>query len=255
MQEEKADLKYEMMNFQFPFDMKTMTILQVKATFMTRVTEQINPVKNKLYRGITTTVLKNIFSISALIFLLLPSVHAQQAEAQLLKEPANWEFERFALPPVFAPEFSYTGAEELRFSPGMFKRDSTDYFTYAFVAQLDNITSISQDEIRRYLLDYFKGLCSSTARDRKLVVDTSKISADVDKKKNARHNEIIYNAQLNVFGVFADGAPVKLNMEIKVLRNVEAKKVYLVFIASPQEKTGKIWNALYKIQKDFKMPG
>ncbi len=180
---------------------------------------------------------------------------AQETTPQLLKEPANWSFERFTLPPVFAPGFPYKGAEELRFSPGMFNKDSASYFTYCFVAQLDNTVTISQDDIRNYLLEYFKGLCSSTASDRKLSVDTSKITVAIEKKKNTAANEIIYDAVLHIFGVFTDGAPVKLNMEIEVQRDTAANKVYLVFIASPQEKKNEIWKELYMIRKDFVMPG
>ena len=194
------------------------------------------------------TLVLLIFTVS------LSLARAQEDKPQLLKEPAAWSFERFALPPGFAPNFPFKGAEELRFSPGMFNKDSTDYFTYAFVAQLDSTTSISQDDIRNYLLNYFRGLCSSTANDRKLVVDTSKITVFVEKKKGMPGNEIIYNALLNVFGVFADGAPVKLNMEVKALIDTAAKKTYLIFIASPQEKTDSVWKELYKIQKDFVVP-
>ena len=190
-----------------------------------------------------------------LIFIVsFSSIQAQHDKPQLLKEPATWAFERFTLPPVFAPNFPFKGVEELRFSPGMFNKDSTDYFTYAFVAQLDSTTNISQNDVRNYLINYFRGLCSSTAKDRKLVVDTSKIAVVVEKKKGLPDNEIIYNALLNVFGVFADGAPVKLNMEVKVLMNTAAKKTYLIFIASPQEKTHSVWKELYKIQKDFAVP-
>ena len=113
--------------------------------------------------------------------------------------------------------------------------------------------TISQDDIRNYLLNYFKGLCSSTANDRKLVIDTSAITVFVEKNKNGPDSKI-YNALLNVFGVFADGAPVKLIMEVKVLMNTAAKKTYLIFIASPHEKTDDVWKELYKIQKDFAVP-
>jgi hypothetical protein len=85
------------------------------------------------------------------------------------------------------------------------------------------------------------------------VIDTSKITVFVEKKKGTHNNEI-YNALLNVFGVFADAAPVKLNMEVKVLVNTAAKKTYLIFIASPHEKTDDVWKELYKIQKDFAIP-
>jgi len=177
---------------------------------------------------------------------------AQDQTPQLLKEPASWQFERFSLPPEFAPNIPYKGAEELRFSPGMFVKDSTTYFTYAFVAELDNVNSVSQDDIRNYLLNYFKGLCSSTAKQRHLSIDTSKISVAIEKKRNTG-NDAFYDGTLNIFGVFTDGAPVKLNVEIKVMDN-KASKIYLVFIASPLDKTDNVWKALHAIQREFKIP-
>ncbi len=189
------------------------------------------------------------------MFLVSLAASAQQATPQLLKEPADWQFERFALPPGFAPGFRFKGAEELRFSPGMFRKDTVDYFTYAFVAELENTTSVSQADIQYYLSDYFRGLCGSTARNRKLVIDSSKITVSVERKKEVPANDVIYNASVNVFGVFTDGAPVKLNMEIKVLPAVSTKKTYLFFIASPQPKTHKEWDTLYRLQKQFKIPG
>ena len=66
--------------------------------------------------------------------------------------------------------------------------------------------------------------------------------------------ETIYNASANIFGVFADGAPVKLNLEVKVLINTARKKTYLLFIVSPREKTDAIWKTLYQIQKEFSLP-
>lgn len=194
------------------------------------------------------------FILSSFILFASLTVHAQYATPQLLKQPANWTFEKFALPPEFAPGFPYTGVEELRFSPGMFNKDSANYFTYAFVAELENTTSFSQEDVKNYLSTYFKGLCSSTAKNRKLTIDTSKITVSVDRKKATTADDVIYNASLEIFGVFADGAPVKLNMEIKVLRGVATKKTYLFFIASPQPKTDKVWTELYMLQKQFTIP-
>ncbi len=57
-----------------------------------------------------------------------------------------------------------------------------------------------------------------------------------------------------MFGVFADGAAVKLNMEVKVLMDAADKKIYLIFIASPREKTDAVWKKLYEIQKKFTIP-
>ncbi len=81
--------------------------------------------------------MKNIFIFIFTISFSL-AAQAHQAAPQLLKEPAAWQFERFDLPPAFAPGFPYYGAEELGFSLGMFKKDSQDYFTYAFVSELES---------------------------------------------------------------------------------------------------------------------
>jgi len=197
--------------------------------------------------------MKRLILITCIAITFSCLLNAQQQTPQLLKQPANWQFERFALPPEFAPNIAYKGAEELRFSPGMFIKDSANYFTYAFVAELDNINSISQDDIRNYLLNYFKGLCSNTAKQRNLSIDTSKITVAIEKEKDLEGN-IFYNATLNIFGVFADGAPVTLNMEIKVMDDKAAAKTYLVFIASPLQKSDKVWTELYAIQKEFTMP-
>jgi len=198
--------------------------------------------------------MKNFVTFLILIGSFTIAAKSQEAKPQLLKEPANWAFERFPLPPEFAPDIPYKGVEELRFSPGMFNKDSATYFTYAFVAQLDNVTTVSQNNIRDYLLKYFKGLCNSTAKNRKLVIDTSQIAVSTEKKKGAAVNENIYNASVNLFGVFTDGAAVKLNMEVKVFMNTPAKRIYLLFIASPREKTDVLWKNLYEIQREFVVP-
>jgi hypothetical protein len=59
---------------------------------------------------------------------------------------------------------------------------------------------------------------------------------------------------MDVFGVFADGAPVTLNAEIKVLNDLKSKKTYLLFITSPKERTESIWQQLYAIQNAFAIP-
>lgn len=192
--------------------------------------------------------------LASLIIFLSIAAQSQEHKAELLIEPANWAFERFELPPAFAPGIPYKGVEELRFSPGMFNKETATYFTYAFIAQLDNVTSISQNDIKDYLLKYFKGLCSSTAKDRKLVIDTSLITVAIEKKKDIPASENIHNALVSMFGVFADGAAIKLNIEVKVLMNAVAKKTYLIVIASPREKTDTVWKSLYEIQKRFIMP-
>lgn len=163
-------------------------------------------------------------------------------------EPATWEFEKFPLPPSFATAIHYKGFEELRFAPGMFKKDAHDYFTYAFVAQIDSSLAIPQTAVKNYLVSYYRGLCAVTAKDRKLVIDTSKINATVYRQKKSTTKFTTYNASVNLFGVFTDGAPVLLNVEASVIENAPGKKTWLFFIASPLDKKDKTWEQLYDIR-------
>lgn len=173
---------------------------------------------------------------------------SQDAKPEFLKSPASWQFERFSLPPGFSSNFPYKGVEELRFSPGMFTKGGSDYFSYAFVARLDSTALFTQDDLRNYLLVYYKGLCENTAKQRKLSIDTSQIMVTIEENK---FESSAYNALIKLFGVFADGAPVTLNAEITVLNDSKANRTFLVFVASPQEKTREIWRQLHEIRLGF----
>jgi hypothetical protein len=212
-------------------------------------------------------------TIGVVVCLLVVSLGVSgqnNAKPEFLKEPTSWEFERFALPPTFSQTFPYKGVEELRFSPGMFNKDSVNYFSYAFVARLDNTPVFTQEQVKNYLLVYFKGLCASTAKQRNLTIDTSQITVSTEPgvrmsgspqtpgsagKQITNSGPPTYNALIRLFGVFADGAPVTLNAEIKVLSDSKTQTTFLVFIASPQPKSHPIWQALYEIQKGFTLPG
>ena len=192
--------------------------------------------------------MKKFALLTVILIVIVSCANSQEPKPEILKEPVNWQFERFMLPPSFAPGLNYKGVEELRFSPGMFKKDSADYFTYAFISRFDSMTDISMQQVRDYYLGYFRGLCAATARDRKLVIDTTAISVDIEKKKDAG---IIYAAKIQLFGVFADGARVKLNSEIKVVKDVMRSKVYLMAVSSPQPKTATIWQTLYYLLRNY----
>lgn len=176
------------------------------------------------------------------------AVNAQENKPEILMEPVLWEFEKFPLPPSFANAITYKGFEELRFAPGMFKKDAHDYFTYAFVAQIDSAVTIWQADVKNYLVNYYRGLCAVTAKDNKLVIDTNKINATIHRQMRPAIKFTTYDAAVNLFGVFADGAPVRLNVEVSVIKNPVAKKTWLFFLASPLPKKDETWKKLYGIR-------
>ena len=176
-----------------------------------------------------------------------------QKRPLILARPADWRFEQFTLPPEFAPAVKYKGLEELRFSPGWGDKNATDYFTLIFGIRFDDTKSVSQEDIKNYLLTYFRGLCDFTVKARKLSpVDTSAIKVTFERQKK-QIGDRIYNVTLNMFGVFTDGAPITLNMEIKVSEDPDHQRVYLHIIASPLPKTHPVWKGLHEEQLYFAM--
>jgi len=194
------------------------------------------------------TIMKSALLSFIILVAFSIDMKAQENKPEILMEPPTWAFEKFPLPPSFATAITYKGFEELRFAPGMFKKDAHDYFTYVFVAQIDSSVVISQEDVKNYLVNYYQGLCAITAKDRKLVIDTTKINAAVYRQKKSTANYTTYDAVVNLFGVFADGAPVTLNMEVSVIENAAAKKSWLFFIASPLHKKDETWKQLYSIR-------
>lgn len=179
---------------------------------------------------------------------------AAQPKPILLTSPANWRLEQFRLPPEFAPGVTYHGVEELRFAPGWGKLGAPDYFTLVFGIRFDDTKSVSQTDIKNYLLTYFRELNAKTAKDRNLgPLDTSAITVSIEKKQSTGQARQ-YNVSLHMFGVFTDGAPITLNMEIKEMTDPPHQKVYLLMIASPQPKTNPVWEDLFKTQREFVMP-
>lgn len=177
-----------------------------------------------------------------------------QSKPALLLTPTNWRFEQFSLPPEFAPTVKYKGIEELRFAPGWGQKGAPDYFTLVFGVRFDDTKSVSMADIKDYMLTYFRGLCSNTAKARNLSsIDTSAINVFIKKKPTVDKTQL-YDVSLHMFGVFTDGLPVTLNMEIKVMEDHPHQKVYLLMIASPQPKTNPVWQELYREQREFVMP-
>jgi hypothetical protein len=108
--------------------------------------------------------------MTRLLFILLLLAAPLWAQDDLLLHypaPDDWKKEVIALPPDFAPELDWKGQECLRFSPGMFKADAPDFFSYTFSLVLDESVSDLEDD----LIEYYSGLTRAVLKNDKF--DTS----------------------------------------------------------------------------------
>jgi hypothetical protein len=182
--------------------------------------------------------------ISAILFAC--TVYSQQKTPLLLKSPADWGFERMDLPFDFAPGITYSGFEEIRFAPGMFDTTSANYFSYAFVVSINGIPLMNESRIKDFLDKYYKGLCISAGKEKKLAPDTSQVKAEV-KTVNDRTGKN-FSATVIFFDTFSNGRKITLFMEIEAIVQLNNDKTYMIVLVSSGKDNKDIWNKLREIK-------
>lgn len=190
-------------------------------------------------------------TITGLSIVLAAISTSPQSQPELLPTPADWRFERIDFPLPFAPEIKYNGFEELRFGPGMFKPESETYFTYIFAMKISDNVVLDAPALQTLSETYFRGLCGAVARDKKLDIDTSKISAQVraepPKAEPARH----FRATVEIVDAFVTGKPLTLNVEMMVID--VSRTDHRIFAAlSPKPVDTPIWKQLRTFKDLFK---
>ena len=195
------------------------------------------------------------------VFLVLAVVCCAVQDADIpytLPTPEGWRTERMAFPLGFAKNFEVKGHEDLRFAPGMFQADAADYFSYAFVMWIDGTLSFEPKSLEKDLLKYYKGLCGSVAKGKKLDLDLSKIVVEVTKQEKKGMlggvaSEFLH-ARIDWFDPFVTGKPLTLHLEIWGRSADAGKRTCLFALASPKDQSAPVWDALRKIQTGFTCP-
>ena len=112
-------------------------------------------------------------AISSYLPLLVLILSARAADTFQWQTDEGWFGERILLPPRFAPDMSWKGVEEIRFAPGMFKPDKSDFFSYALVFSLEPNTDLSSKAIKEQVLLYYQGLSARVSEGKKKKSRTS----------------------------------------------------------------------------------
>lgn len=196
-------------------------------------------------------MMKKILSTIMIIFCLSNMLKAQPKEAEILKFPTDWGFERMDFPLGFAPKIDYKGFEEIRFAPGMMDTTSANYFTYAFVVAIEGQKNIQKKGLQDFLDTYYKGLCISVGQPKKIYPDTALVKSEVKEMMGESSiSPPLYSASLPYFDTFSNGRKILLNMEIEVNVRADKNKTYLTVLVSPSKEKA-IWEKLYEIRKSL----
>ena len=199
-------------------------------------------------------------AISSYLPLLVLILSARASDSFQWQTDEGWFGERILLPPRFAPDMSWKGVEEIRFAPGMFKPDKSDFFSYALVFSLEPNTDLSSKAIKEQVLLYYQGLSARVSEGKKRKVDVSKFTLEMKPAEDISgtapiqaKNAKTYLATLDWIEPFATGRKQKLHLEIHAWKDTGSRRCYLFFCASPQATDAPIRKKLREIRKTFRI--
>ncbi|MES2775444.1 MAG: hypothetical protein V4722_14815 [Bacteroidota bacterium] len=164
--------------------------------------------------------------------------------------PKDWTIERFLIPISFAPQISYKGVEDIRFTPGWGKAISDDYWSYAFLWYLEGDIKMDANIIDSNLKAYYTGLISINGPNipsdklRPVVTSFKEVKKDVgDLKTFAGTIQMVdYMTQKSIV----------LNCKAHLKSCPGENKTFMFYELSPQTFSHTIWQSLDKLWLDFK---
>lgn len=179
-----------------------------------------------------------------------PDFDGHQWEAPYsLPIPNDWTIERFLIPISFAPQITYTGVEDIRFTPGWGNSKSDAYWSYAFLWYLDGKIKTNARMIGHHLKDYYTGLIAVNApnipSDQLIPVITS-----FKAVKKEPGDLKTYAGTIEMLDYMAQ-QPLVLHCKVH-LKSCGEDKTFIFFELSPQPFSQNVWRSLDKLWLEFK---
>ncbi len=184
------------------------------------------------------------------IILLLHSIlifGQEQEHVDLLETDSTWGKEIFKFPLSFAKEIPYEGIEEARFPKNWAKRDSSDFWSYAFVWSINiNAAELTEKELETDLQTYFDGLMRiKEKRDNEVFIQST---VALFLEKNDAKESSQYIGKVRTHDAFFDKKPMTLNVLVEKHYCEQQKKTIVLFRFSPKEFGHDIWLKLGEVK-------
>ena len=172
-----------------------------------------------------------------------------------LPVPEGWHIERFLLPASFAPQIQYKGVEDIRFTPGWAKKDTEEYWTYAFLWYLESKPVTNAGIISENLNAYYTGLFRINTDSTKIPAEKIKSVITELKKITAEGNDLeTYSGTIDMMD-YMTIQPIRLYCKVRVQNCKDAGRSMIFYELSPQPFTHLNWKKLDNLWSGFKCTG
>lgn len=165
--------------------------------------------------------------------------------------PKGWTIERFLIPISFAPQISYKGVEDIRFTPGWGNIKSEEYWTYAFLWYLDGSLKTDANIIAANLKAYYTGLVEINSESFKVPAEKLiPVLTSFKEMQTAKGDLKTYTGTIELLD-YMQHKPIKLNSIVHLKSCPKDNKTLLFFELSPKPLTHNNWLLLNQLWLDF----
>ncbi|HEV8287084.1 MAG TPA: hypothetical protein VGQ09_22390 [Chitinophagaceae bacterium] len=169
-----------------------------------------------------------------------------------LEIPKSWDVERFLIPIAFASTIPYNGIEDIRFTPGWGKKETNEYWTYAFLWFLDGRPKFNSKIIEKNLKAYYTGLTNINI-DKKQI-DTTKltqVTVSIQKRSSYQGDLKTFEGTVSMID-YMTRKPIIVNLIVHIKFCEGQNKTFVFHEISPKPYTDLIWDDLNRLWANFK---
>jgi hypothetical protein len=191
------------------------------------------------------------------------SINAQEAKPAFdghkweapyhLPVPKDWTIERFLIPISFAPQITYKGVEDIRFTPGWGNVKSDDYWSYAFLWYLDGMPNTNAQIIASNLKAYYTGLAmvnTDSAKLQAIPENLKTVTTSFKKTQTAKGDLKTYTGTVAMLD-YMQLKRLTLNCIVHVKSCLKENKIIVFYELSPKPFPHSVWTGLNKLWLDF----
>jgi hypothetical protein len=194
--------------------------------------------------------MKKIIPLFVFAVAFVINVNAQ-LPAYDLPKPAGWGSETFPLPPGFAKEITYSGAEDIRFTPGWAKNKSEQYWSYAFAWLVEGKQTLDEKILNKYMTAYYKGIYTVNLNN-KPAPREGFTTANFIKRKTSTGDVETYEGTVMTLN-YLDQQELLLNVRVHIQNVPSNTATVILFEVSPQPYTHAVWKELGDVIGGFRL--
>lgn len=189
--------------------------------------------------------MKKLIILSIYTCYVLIGFAQEKSDLYILEADSTWLKEVIKFPLGFAPEINYNGYEDLRFAKDWRNADGNEFFTYAFVWNVNLKEIPSSEDLKYQMTLYYDGLMTAVNKDKDFDVPDTQIK--IEKVTN-EINSSRFLAEIKVYDAFVTKKTITLFATVEPIFCHKSSDFLLLFRVSTLNYTSEIWKDLNAVK-------